>query len=58
MRIDYSVWFLLLNIVAVDAAYSFSLSLEAMDALTGGINAERGAVTAVTVQVEASVWVL
>ncbi|KIJ64641.1 hypothetical protein HYDPIDRAFT_112039 [Hydnomerulius pinastri MD-312] len=44
-----------INIIAVDAAGSFNLSLEAMNALTGGIAYQKGTVTASAVQVAASV---
>ncbi|KAF8836846.1 Cerato-platanin [Paxillus ammoniavirescens] len=43
------------NIVAVDGAYTFNLSLEAMNTLTGGIAVEKGKVSATAVQVAASV---
>ncbi|KIK95706.1 hypothetical protein PAXRUDRAFT_140072 [Paxillus rubicundulus Ve08.2h10] len=43
------------NIVAVDGAYTFNLSLEAMNTLTGGVAVEKGKVSATAVQVAASV---
>ncbi|KAF9241193.1 Cerato-platanin [Melanogaster broomeanus] len=42
-------------VVGVDGAWSFNLSLEAMNALTGGIAVEKGTVSATAVQVAASV---
>ncbi|KAF9221641.1 Cerato-platanin [Gyrodon lividus] len=44
-----------INIVAVDGAFSFNLSLEAMNVLTGGIAVQKGTVSATAVQVAASV---
>jgi len=43
------------NVTAVDGAWSFNLSQEAMDALTGGIAVEKGTVTAVATEVDPSV---
>jgi len=44
-----------INVVGVDASYSFNLSLKAMNALTGGIAVQKGAVSATAVQVAASI---
>ncbi|KAF9221103.1 Cerato-platanin [Gyrodon lividus] len=43
-----------INIVAVDEAYTFNLSLDAMNTLTGGIAVQKGSVNATAVQVAAS----
>ncbi|KIM61991.1 hypothetical protein SCLCIDRAFT_120765 [Scleroderma citrinum Foug A] len=42
-------------VTAVDGAWSFNLSQEAMDTLTGGLAVEKGTVTAVATQVDPSV---
>ncbi|KAI6030945.1 Cerato-platanin [Pisolithus orientalis] len=43
-----------ITVTGVDGAWSFNLSLEAMNALTGGIAQEKGTVTATATQVSAS----
>ncbi|KAH7885284.1 Cerato-platanin [Phlebopus sp. FC_14] len=44
-----------INVLAVDGAWTFNLSLEAMNALTGGIAVEKGTVTATAAKVDPSV---
>ncbi|KAL4063296.1 Cerato-platanin [Scleroderma yunnanense] len=41
-------------VTAVDEAWSFNLSQEAMDKLTGGIAVQKGTVTAISTQVDTS----